>query len=1116
MKEIIKKYLTQRNRNIISIIVIVLGLSFIINYCFFEPTYINSYIASNIYMEPANSAFEDENFYKCVVDAYNKKNNKSVAYTTSLSNSQLKTITNLDCSNKGIVSASGVEKLIGLKYLDLKKNELVDINITQNLELIELVLGADNFDSGGPYDPDGNKLTELDVSNNTKLKKIAVSNNKLTNLNVNNNKELVELSLYNNQLINLDLTNNNKLKILNVGFSYGCHNGNGLACGRNYGNFLSVLNLDSNVELEILYASNNQLEFIDLSNNKKLKEVQLSDNQLTSLDVRENLELLELTVDGNLFSSLPLLNENNKLSIMIVSNNQLSEFDSNILTNLKYLKYLDLSNNQLTKLNVTNMDLIELRAHNNQLINLNVSDNSSLTSMSADDNQLINLNVSGNSSLTSLSADDNQLINLNVSGNSSLRSLFVSNNQLTELDLSKYAALTVLGVSNNQLTELDVSKNVALTYLDARKNQLINLDLSNNTQLKEVYLTENKLTSFVSDSSELEKLYLTNNNLISLNLSNNVALKTLDAHNNQLTSLNLSNNVALKTLDAYNNQLTELDVKGAFALEDLTASGNQLTELDVSQNVKLKVLNIQNNPFRKTYYMYKNIKDVKINNPVKIPSHLNWDEPIWNSKNTDIAMVDENGVVELLKTGVVEVSGTSKNTNGSTAYTVTNTINVVEITSDKYKIDEDNSYIFVGSDYDLDVIKSNIKKSSDDIDVDIDMDKYKLYVKHEDEVLKEFDIIGLSSKDYDLSKEYIYVDELDLELINNMNCDKSIEDNKLVIKHGDNVLYEYKLISVLSNYYDIKDYIYIGTKDEVDIDKITVINGKLSLDNNKLIIKYEDEIVDEIDIVSIKIDIDKIFDKHIYIGHKLDLSKVKTINCTPYVDENMLVIKYNNKFIVDTYKLLSFDVRDYNIYGNNIVVLNDVSYDDFTSKINKSDGITYKIYNGEEEITSGNITIGMEVRIYYEKLIDTYMITDKNEYVEINDLEVDEENKVINNINVGSSIDSIISNINTSGSIKVYDEEDELVEDNSKNIGTGWKIKIELTDSKLEYVVSVKGDLNGDGKTNINDVIKVAKYIANSNTLVGIEYTNAADVNLDGKININDAIRLSKSLMGGN
>lgn len=95
--EKIKKIFNQKTRNILSIIIIILGVAFLINYIFYTPSYINAYIATNIYKEPANKYFDDDNFYKCVVDAYNKENNTSIPYTQNLSDSQLGSIKNVNC-----------------------------------------------------------------------------------------------------------------------------------------------------------------------------------------------------------------------------------------------------------------------------------------------------------------------------------------------------------------------------------------------------------------------------------------------------------------------------------------------------------------------------------------------------------------------------------------------------------------------------------------------------------------------------------------------------------------------------------------------------------------------------------------------------------------------------------------------------------------------------------------------------------------------------------------------------------------------------------------------------------------------------------------------------------
>ena len=76
-----------------------------------------------------------------------------------------------------------------------------------------------------------------------------------------------------------------------------------------------------------------------------------------------------------------------------------------------------------------------------------------------------------------------------------LKKLYCSENQLTELDVSNNTELVYLQCGENQLTELDVSQNTKLKNLHCYRNQLTELDVSKNTALVELYCWQNQLTS---------------------------------------------------------------------------------------------------------------------------------------------------------------------------------------------------------------------------------------------------------------------------------------------------------------------------------------------------------------------------------------------------------------------------------------------------------------------------------------------------------------------------------------------------------------------------------------------------------------------------------------------
>ena len=233
-----------------SFILIILGIGIFIDQAFFKPTVINSFIATKIYSSPANNYFTDENFYKCVVDAYNKENSTSLPYTTSLSDSQLGSIKKLSCDGyyksdeEKIKNTNGLEKLTALTYLSVGGNQLTNIDVSNNTALTYLNVTT-------------NQLTSLNVSSNTALTYLYVSENHLTELDVSNNIALIYLSVYANQLTSLNVSNNTALTYLSVSK-----------------NQLTGLDVSKNTTLQELYIGLNQLIELDINNNTSLTQLQ--------------------------------------------------------------------------------------------------------------------------------------------------------------------------------------------------------------------------------------------------------------------------------------------------------------------------------------------------------------------------------------------------------------------------------------------------------------------------------------------------------------------------------------------------------------------------------------------------------------------------------------------------------------------------------------------------------------------------------------------------------------------------------------------------------------------------------------------------------------------------
>ena len=261
--------------------------------------------------------------------------------------------------------------------------------------------------------------------------------------------------------------------------------------------------------------------------------------------------------------------------------------------------YLDVSNANISDLTgiAQFSNLRSLKCYENQLTNLNISQNITLERLDCSSNLLPSIDISQNAALQILYCNSNRLTNINVLSNTGLIGLGVGGNQLTNLDVSQNVALLGLSVGGNQLTNLDVSQNVALTGLDCAYNQLTSIDVSQNTALVEFYCEYNQIINLdFSQNIRLEYLRCNNNLISNLNLLQNSALNHLYCPHNQLISLNVSRNFMLTELICNNNQLMYLDISNNPNLDYLICYTNQLIAMNIKNgNTSWQNLGFNNN-----------------------------------------------------------------------------------------------------------------------------------------------------------------------------------------------------------------------------------------------------------------------------------------------------------------------------------------------------------------------------------------------------------------------------------------------------------------------------------------------------------------------------------------
>ena len=1022
-----------------SFILIILGVGIFIDQALFKPTEINSFIATKVYSSPANNYFTDENFYKCVVDAYNKENSTSLPYTTSLSDSQLGSIKELDCygywksDEEKIISTSGLEKLTSLTSLNVGSNQLTSIDVSKNTSLTSLDVGD-------------NQLTNIDVSSNTLLTSLDVDNNQITSLDVSSNTLLTDLNVDNNQITSLDVSKNTKLTRL--------------------------------------YARKNQITSLDVSKNTAITGLYVNENQLTSLDVSNNTALIWLYVYENQLTSLNII-KNISLFDLRAFKNQLTGLD---VSNNTALTHLDVGSNQLTNIDVSkNVALKALIAGGNQLTELNINNNTSLMRLDIDDNQLIEIDISKNTALTSLMVDNNQLTELDVSKNTSLTGLSVGSNQLTSIDVSNNTALTYLVVQYNQLTSLDASKNSLLTYLRVYGNPFatniiiykgsINTDNDN----RFVKLPEGKTSTLTSLKSVNSDVNIDGNNIISINKIGEYVV-TADYKNNFGT---YSGTYNIKVIEITSDKYV-IDEEDSYIYTGTDTDNNTILSNINLDSECTKV--IENNEL---VIKYKDevLKKFKVINISSSKYDLSKEYIYDNNFNKDNINIT-NGTSEVVDNELLIKYNDE----------VLDKYKIISISSSKYDLNKE--YIYVGTgDIDLDSIKV--------VNGSYEVVNNELILKYGEEVLDRYKIVSISSSKYDLSKEYIYDNNFNKDNINITNGTSEVVNNELLIKYNDEVLDRYKIVSISSTKYDLsKEYIYDNNFNK---DNINATNGTSEVVDNELLIKYNDDVLERYKIVSIsstKYDLSK---EYIYVGTgDIDLDSIKVINGTIELVDNELILKYGGE-VLDRYKMIGIKFGELKVNIDLVVITENISYDMFISNIT-TNGVTYKIFNGEKEVTSGNISKGMVVKVYYkEEVVYTYNITD--EYLEfIEPLEVVEKTKRMYKVKLNTSVNDLLSKINTSGTITIKKDNKTIIGDTS--VGTGTKVIIELSSGTKEYTLVIKGDVTGTGTSSVSDVAKLYQYLKKKVTMEDyfIEAGNVVDT--DNEIKVGDIAKLYQFIKG--
>lgn len=142
----------------------------------------------------------------------------------------------------------------------------------------------------------------------------------------------------------------------------------------------------------------------------------------------------------------------------------------------------------VTALTIENLSIADIKG---------IQDFTALQELNAKNNQISQVDFSNNSELEILLLADNQISTIDVSNNLKLRSLDIGANNLTEIDVHLLKDLELLSVYNNQLTEINIFSNDKLTVFVANNNQIKSIDFRENPSLFQIDLENNQLEHLV-------------------------------------------------------------------------------------------------------------------------------------------------------------------------------------------------------------------------------------------------------------------------------------------------------------------------------------------------------------------------------------------------------------------------------------------------------------------------------------------------------------------------------------------------------------------------------------------------------------------------------------------
>ena len=448
------------------------------------------------------------------------------------------------------------------------------------------------------YDADDdNYLSETECKS---VKTLELANHGIYNLNgIHHFTELTTLRCNGNNISSLDLSQNTKLETLvcelNTLYSLNLDGCDNLALCSIYGNSLAYIRISSP---KLAAARSNPTSTTEMKLDRRNCIEYKNTNRGSNLTIDPYTKVIYGTVEmaPESYSYLP--------NVVIDS----TTFpDSNLRNYLKatYGNYID--NTKVVSIdvsfkNISSLAGIEylynlerLNVFSNNLTELDLTNNRRLADLDARWNNLKTLDLTRNYSITSKMDPASKVISsFNLDANTSINYVAYSNvlkvdmftTVVTQTDSyleDKYAPRPWVSITDSSLIPDPKLREYLRAYCDVDHNG--KMTLGEILALKLISTTSaNNISNFdgIQLFTNLETLTNEGSSIIKIDLSRNKNLKYLNLKNSSMPTLNLSNNTQLLEINLSNSNVSSVDLSNQSRLNKLDVHGTGITSIDIS------------------------------------------------------------------------------------------------------------------------------------------------------------------------------------------------------------------------------------------------------------------------------------------------------------------------------------------------------------------------------------------------------------------------------------------------------------------------------------------------------------------------------------------------------